>query len=58
MSCFEPENKDTYIPYVIETSIGLDRLILSLLCSAYKEEKVKGESRVVWLYTPGWLLFR
>ena len=29
-----------YIPYVVETSVGLDRLFLSVLCAAYKEEVV------------------
>ncbi len=33
--------------YVIETSIGLDRLVLVLLADAYHEEEVEGESRVV-----------
>jgi len=40
-----------YIPYVIETSIGLDRLFLATLCAAYKEEEVgdgdKKDTRVV-----------
>jgi glycyl-tRNA synthetase len=29
-----------YIPYVVETSVGLDRLFLSVLCASYKEEEV------------------
>ncbi len=40
-----------YIPYVVETSVGLDRLFLSVLCSSYKEEEVgagdKKDTRVV-----------
>ena len=40
-----------YIPYVIETSIGLDRLFLATLCASYKEEEVgeddKKDTRVV-----------
>ncbi len=36
-----------YTPFVIESSIGLDRLILALLCSAYKTETVKNETRTV-----------
>ena len=35
------------MPYVIETSIGLDRLVLVLLVNAYHEEEVEGETRVV-----------
>lgn len=41
MQYFDPEINQNYIPYVIETSIGLDRLILLNLCEAYKEEEVK-----------------
>jgi len=37
---FDPDTKDSFIPYVIETSIGLDRMFLSVLSNAYKEEKV------------------
>ncbi len=47
LSYFDADRGETYLPYVIETSIGLDRLILSLLCSAYREEKVKEETRVL-----------
>ncbi len=40
-----------YIPYVVETSVGLDRLFLSILCASYKEEEVgegdKIDTRVV-----------
>jgi glycyl-tRNA synthetase len=40
-----------YIPYVVETSVGLDRLFLSVLCASYKEEEVgegdKKDTRVV-----------
>ncbi len=34
-----------YIPYVIETSIGLDRLFLATLCAAYKEEDIVSEDK-------------
>ncbi|MEA3452545.1 MAG: glycine--tRNA ligase, partial [Bacteroidota bacterium] len=46
---FDPELNKSYVPYVVETSIGLDRMFLSILTSAYKEEKVgdKGETRIV-----------
>lgn len=33
-----------YIPYVVETSVGADRVTLALLCNAYAEETVEGES--------------
>ena len=47
LSYFDPEKQESYIPHVIETSIGFDRLFLALLCAAYKEEEVKGEKRVL-----------
>ncbi|MFO7720692.1 MAG: glycine--tRNA ligase [Gillisia sp.] len=45
---FDPELNETYVPYVIETSIGLDRMFLSVLSSSLKEETLKdGSSRTV-----------
>lgn len=35
---FEEANKEKYIPWVIETAVGCDRLFLALLCEAYREE--------------------
>jgi glycyl-tRNA synthetase len=52
MQYFDPELNKSYVPYVIETSIGVDRMFLSILAGAYTEEEVPGkdgksESRVV-----------
>ena len=45
---FDPEKNKSYIPYVIETSIGLDRMFLALLAYSLKEEKLDdGSSRTV-----------
>ena len=45
---FDPELNESYTPYVIETSIGVDRMFLSIMSAAYKEEKLEnGETRVV-----------
>jgi glycyl-tRNA synthetase len=45
---FDAEDNQNYIPYVVETSVGLDRMFLSVLSSAYKEEKLEdGSDRVV-----------
>ncbi|MEZ5173142.1 MAG: glycine--tRNA ligase [Bacteroidia bacterium] len=38
---FDPETNSSYTPYVIETSIGLDRLFLLTLMSSYKEESIQ-----------------
>lgn len=48
MQYFDPETNESYTPYVIETSIGLDRTFLAVYSSAYCEEKLPdGEERVV-----------
>ena len=45
---FDPETNESYTPYVIETSIGVDRMFLSVMCASYCEEKLEnGETRVV-----------
>jgi glycyl-tRNA synthetase len=45
---FDPELNQSYTPYVIETSIGVDRMFLSVMCAAYKEEQLEGgDTRVV-----------
>jgi len=47
MEYFDQKDQDRYIPYVIETSVGLDRTLLMVLCDAYREEEVDGDSRTV-----------
>ncbi|XOQ42922.1 MAG: Glycine--tRNA ligase [Clostridium sp.] len=45
---FDPETHEHYIPYVIEPSLGADRVALAFLCDAYDEEKLEnGDTRVV-----------
>jgi glycyl-tRNA synthetase len=45
---FDNESNSSYVPYVVETSVGLDRLFLATLSAAYKEEQVDGgDTRVV-----------
>jgi glycyl-tRNA synthetase len=45
---FDPEINQSYTPYVIETSIGVDRMFLSVMAAAYNEEQLEnGETRVV-----------
>ncbi len=45
---FDPELNKSYVPYVIETSIGVDRMFLSILSSSYEEQKLEnGETRTV-----------
>lgn len=41
----DPIRNETYVPHVIEPSMGLDRTILAVLCSAYKEDEIDGNIR-------------
>ena len=43
---------ERFIPYVVETSMGVDRLVLVLLADAYEEEMVEGKTRVVLKLDP------
>lgn len=50
---FDPELNKSYTPYVIETSIGVDRMFLTVMSAAYTEEQLEGnESRVVLKFPP------
>ena len=45
---FDPQTNESYTPFVIETSIGVDRMFLSIMCHSFCEEKLEnGETRVV-----------
>jgi glycyl-tRNA synthetase len=44
MQFFDPELNQNYIPYVVETSIGADRMFLLMLCNAYEEETLPDNS--------------
>jgi glycyl-tRNA synthetase len=50
---FDPDLNQSYVPYVIETSIGVDRMFLSVLAGSYTEETLEsGETRVVLKIPP------
>jgi glycyl-tRNA synthetase len=50
---FDPELNQRYVPYVVETSVGLDRLFLAVLSSSLKEEKLQdGENRTLLSLPP------
>ena len=49
---FDPELNESYTPYVIETSIGVDRMFLSVFCSSYEEQKLEGGDTRVVLHLP------
>lgn len=52
MEYFDPQTQERFIPYVLETSAGLDRTILALLSEAYTEEEVNGDARTVLKFHP------
>ncbi|MCS7211977.1 MAG: glycine--tRNA ligase, partial [Chloroherpetonaceae bacterium] len=47
MEYVEPDGKERYIPFVVETSAGCDRVFLAVLCDAYQEDIVEDEERTV-----------
>jgi glycyl-tRNA synthetase len=54
---FDPDTNKTYVPYVVETSIGLDRMFLQVISAAYTEESIAKEdgpedTRVVMKFPP------
>ncbi len=49
----DPEINESYVPYVVETSIGLDRMFLAIMSHAYTEEKLEdGSERIVMKLPP------
>ncbi len=51
----DPETNERYVPYIIESTYGLDRTVLALLCEAYDEEVIdteKNDTRVVLHLSP------
>ena len=53
LTYFDDETSERYIPYVIEPSLGADRVTLAFLCAAYDEEILEGgESRTVLRFHP------
>lgn len=52
LTYFDPVENKQIVPYVIEPSLGADRAILVLLCDAYDEEEVQGDTRVVLRFKP------
>jgi glycyl-tRNA synthetase len=52
MAYFDEAAKKKYVPHVIEPAVGVDRIVLAALCSAYAEEEVDGETRAVLRLSP------
>ena len=53
MTYFDPTTNEKYLPYVIEPSLGADRVTLAFLCEAYDEETLEdGEVRTIFKFHP------
>lgn len=49
---YDPEWEENYVPYVVETSLGLDRLFLAVLSASYEEEALQDGSKRTVLHLP------
>ncbi len=52
LSYIDQETGEKYIPWILETSMGLGRVFLAVLCDAYHEDEMDGETRVVLKLKP------
>ncbi len=53
LSYLDPVTNERYVPYVIEPSLGVERMVLAILCNAYEEQALEGgDSRVVMHFHP------
>ncbi len=52
LAVFDEETKESYMPHVVECSVGVDRLFITLLFDAYDEDTAEGEQRIVLRFAP------
>ena len=52
LSYFDEATRERFLPYVIESSVGLSRMLLAVLVDAYREEEINGDTRVVLKLKP------
>lgn len=52
LELFDEATKMKVVPHVIEPAVGVDRIFLAVICAAYAEEQVDGETRVVLRLSP------
>jgi glycyl-tRNA synthetase len=52
LEIFDEESKQKFVPHVIEPAVGVDRILLAVLCSAYVEDEVEGEKRTLLSFHP------
>ncbi len=46
LSVYDDDTKSAFVPHVVETSVGTDRLFLTILFDSYREDTVEGETRI------------
>jgi glycyl-tRNA synthetase len=52
LTYFDEETRERFIPYIIESSVGVGRMLMAVLVNAYHEEEINGEKRVVLKLKP------
>lgn len=52
MEYLDPETNERYIPYCVEPSVGVERLMLALMCDSYQEEELEKDTRTVMQLDP------
>jgi|SRR5579872_1104324 len=52
LAVYDDEAKKSYTPHIIESSVGVDRLFLTLMCDAYTEDVADGEERIRLAFSP------
>ena len=52
LNVYDEESKQSYIPHVVECSVGVDRLFLTLLFDAYAQDIIEGEERIILRFSP------
>ncbi|MDI3496293.1 MAG: glycyl-tRNA synthetase [Patescibacteria group bacterium] len=52
LSFFDSQTQERFLPHVVETSAGVGRTMLAVICDAYKEEEINGEKRIVLSLAP------
>ena len=52
LQVFDTQTRERYIPYVVETSVGLDRTVLMLICEAYARDTVDNSDRTLLKFAP------
>lgn len=58
LSYFDEESKEKFVPYVVESSVGVGRMMMAVLVNAYHEEDINGEKRVVLKLKPSLAPYR